>query len=657
VADAYLADLSVAYLESLVTGIGCNFWGIGPMRETGFDKVRARVRFPVLRVELAIVNARVLLYIGGEKSMIKKLCLFLALVPTFVYAAETLVIHAKVITVDPMRPVAEAFAMENGRFTAVGTNEEILKLKTPTTEVIDLKGMTVTPGFNDAHLHPQAIFEEDSPYYRVWLGGDRVKTIDELVAALKRKAAITPAGKTINGYGYNDVLLGRHPNRHDLDKVSTTQPVSITHGSGHITAVNSFILEAAGITNETQDPAGGALDRDLDGTPNGVIRESARGLLSKGRPDVRGTGSDERAAIPHDQERQGYLNCFRQYSARGITSVGVAGGSPTSFRLMQELRDAGNPVRVGFMFSVGSFDALDAAGIKQGLGDDRLRIISLKNFQGNSLSGRTAWLSQAYADRPDYFGIPPARTQEKLDADVQKWWDAGWQVATHSNGDREIDMVLTAIERAHAKNPRPDARWRIEHASVMNQALLDRAKKDGVILVFHSYMWEYGNVLASYGPERLAMMHAYRTAIDMGIHVAGHSDSPISAAYPLLRIQDMVTRKSSDGVARGANQRVSVDEAIKAWTLDGAYATFDEKDKGSITPGKLADFVVLERDPREVALETIKDIVVEATYLGGRKVYTAGDKPVAMVPQPPMNFGDANFGDGDEEENTNGSNH
>ncbi len=588
--------------------------------------------------------------------MIRKLCIFLAFAASFAYAADTIFVNARVITVDPLHPAAQAFAIDNGRFTAVGTNAEIIKLKTASTKVIDLKGMTVTPGFNDAHLHPQAIFDENSPYYRVWLGSDRVKTMDDLVAALQRKAAITPAGKAINGYGYNDVTLGRHPNRHDLDKVSTTQPVSITHGSGHITVVNSFMLEAAGVTKETPDPPGGALDRDPDGTPNGVVRESARSVLSKGRRDERGAGSNERGAIPHDEEIQGYLNCFRQYSARGITSVGIAGGSPSSFRLMQELRDRGNPVRVGFMFSVGSFDDLQAAGIERGFGDDRLRISSLKNFQGNSLSGRTAWLSQAYSDRPGYFGIPPARTQEKLDEDVQKWWDAGWQVATHSNGDREIDMMLTAIERAEAKNPRPDARWRIEHASVMNQALLDRAKKDSVILVFHSYMWEYGNILASYGPERLSTMHAYRTAIDMGIHVAGHSDSPISAAYPLLRIQDMVTRKSSDGIARGENQKVGVDEAIKVWTLDGAYATFEERDKGSITPGKLADFVVLKKDPRQVPPDTIKDIVLEATYLGGQKVYTAPEKAVAMTPQPPINYGDGNYGDGDEEENENGSN-
>jgi predicted amidohydrolase YtcJ len=575
--------------------------------------------------------------------MVTRLSVSFALLSSSVLAsANTVVINANVITVDSTRPSAQAFAFDNGRITAVGTNEEIRKLATPSTRVVDLKGRTVIPGFNDAHLHPQAIFGEDSPYYRVWLGADRVRTMDELVGALQRKAAITPAGGLINGYGYNDVLLGRHPNRHDLDKVSTSQPVVITHGSGHITVVNSFALNEAGITRDTPDPAGGALDREGDGTPNGVIRESARSLLRQGR------GVQERMAIPHDQEIQGYLACFREYSARGITSVGIAGGSPASFRLMQEVRDLGNPVRVGFMFSAASFDELQAAGIRRGLGDDRLRITALKTFQGNSLSGRTAWLSEPYSDRPGYFGIPPARSQEQLDADYEKWWNAGWQVATHSNGDREIDMVLTAIERIAAKNPRPDARWRIEHASVMDQGLLDRAKKAGVILVFHSYMWEYGAILGSYGPERLSMMHAYRTALDMGIRVAGHSDSPVSAAYPLRRIQDMVTRKDSTGVVRGERQRISVEEAIKAWTLDGAYATFEEDIKGSITPGKLADFVILEKDPRTVPPDAIQDIPIEATYLGGVKVYTALQKAVAIIPQPPL--GSGRGGDGDEDQ-------
>jgi len=531
------------------------------------------------------------------------------------FGADLIVVNANVITVDHSKPSAEAFAIDNGRFTAVGTNAEIRRLATPASRIIDLKGKTVTPGFNDAHLHPTAVFVEDSPYYVPWLGPDKVKSMDELIAALKKKADRTPKGMLVRGSRYDDISLGRYPNRHDLDKVSMDHPISISHASGHVISVNSYILTASGITKDTKDPPGGSFDRDPDGTPNGVIREGASRLLKHASaPNV-----------PWDEEIAGLVRCFREYAARGLTSVGIAGGSPASLRQIQAVRDAGNPVRIGFMFYEAHFPALQALGLKSGFGDDLLRLTSIKVFHGNSLSGRTAWLSEPYSDRPGYYGIPPARSQKDLDKAFQQMHDAGWQIATHSNGDREIDMVLTAIERAQAKNPRPDPRHRIEHASVMTQALLDRAKKDGVILVFHSYMWEHGEKLESYGEKRLAMMHPYRTALDMGIHVAGHSDSTVSAAIPLLRIQDMVTRRGSNRKEYGANQKVTVDEAIEVWTLGGAYATFEEKIKGTITPGKLADFVVLQTDPRKVAPDKIKDIGVEATYVGGQLVYSAGN--------------------------------
>ena len=554
--------------------------------------------------------------------------------------ADLIVINANVLTVDKTKPYAEAFAVENGRFQAVGTNAEIRRLASATTKIVDLKGRTITPGFNDVHLHPSAEFPDDSPYSTPWLGPDKVKSMQDLIAILKKKADATPKGKLVHGDRYDDVKLGRHPNRHDLDQVSTEHPISISHASGHVIAVNSYVLNLSGITKETKDPPGGSFDRDPDGTPNGVIREGARRLLTN--------GEDSRVPVPQEQEIQGMLRCFRNYAERGITSVGIAGGSSGSFRNYQDMRAAGNPVRVAFMFSDGSFKQVQALGLRSGFGDDRLRLSAIKVFHGNSLSGRTCWLSEPYSDRPDYFGIPPARPQDQLDKLFQDMHDAGWQIATHSNGDREIDMVLTAIERAQAKNPRPDARHRIEHASVMTQPLLDRAKKDGVILVFHSYMWEHGDKLASYGEKRLAMIHAYRTALDMGIHVAGHSDATVSAADPLLRIQDMVTRKGSNGIAYGANQRVSVEEAIRVWTLDGAYTTFEEKTKGSITPGKLADFVVLRTDPRSVAPDTIKDIVIEATYIGGEAVFKLAPGATARVRRPPpLGF----FGDGDEEDN------
>ncbi len=556
-------------------------------------------------------------------------------------AADAIYVNGNVITVDSAKPYAEAFAVSNGRFTAVGSNAEIRRLATPGTKLVDLRGMVVTPGFNDVHLHPVGVYDESSPYYTPWLGPEKVHTMDDLVAALKAKAAKTPSGQMVSGSRYQDTKLGRHPNRHDLDKASTEHPIMISHSSGHIIVVNSYILQASGITKDTKDPPGGSFDREADGMPNGVVREAARRLLT------RFTAAAGNERVPFADEVQGYLRCFRAYAERGMTSAGIAGGSPQSFRLYEAVRDAGNPVRAGFMFSEASFPSVKSLGMRSGFGDDLLRLTSIKVFHGNSLSGRTCWLSEPYSDQPGYFGIPPARSQEDLDKAFQDMHDAGFQIATHSNGDREIDMVLTAIERAQAKNPRPDARHRIEHASVMNQSLLDRAKKAGVVLVFHSYMWEHGDKLASYGEKRLTMIHPYRTAIDMGIHVAGHSDSTVSAADPLLRIQDMVTRKGEDGKGYGVNQRISVEEAIKVWTLDGAFATFEDKIKGSITPGKLADFAILRKDPRKVNPDTIKDIVVDSTYLSGERVWQAGPNALATRLMLP----DAFYGDGDELEN------
>src|SRR5215475_14386150 len=212
------------------------------------------------------------------------LCLLLACLataPLLAAATDAIYVNGVVITEDPAKPYVEAFAVTNGRFSAAGTNAEIRRLAGPGVKVIDLKGMTVTPGFNDAHLHPVGLYDDDSPYSTPWLGPDRVHSMEDLVAILKAKARKTPTGKMVSGSRYDDVKLGRHPNRYDLDKVSTEHPIMISHASGHIIAVNSYVLQASGVTKETEDPPGGAFDRESDGAPNGVIRESARNLLTR----------------------------------------------------------------------------------------------------------------------------------------------------------------------------------------------------------------------------------------------------------------------------------------------------------------------------------------------------------------------------------------
>ena len=525
--------------------------------------------------------------------------------------ADLVVVNAKVLTVDPDQPTAEAFAVRDGRFVAVGTDQAIRSMIVEETEIIDAEKKTVVPGFNDAHLHPRAQYPEDSPLASVNLRPSEVKTIDELVAALKRKAEKTPPGQWVRGSGYEDTKLGRHPTRHDLDRVSTVHPVYIGHSSGHMGVFNTYALDAADITAKTKDPSGGAFDREEDGTPNGITRESATSrVFSKGPP---------RQTAGKEEVLEGLMRQFEEYAANGITSVGVAGGSMDSVKRFREIQKRGCKVRIYMMLS--SLTQMKEQEEKGDLGDEHLKLGCVKIFHGNSLSGRTCWLSKPYEDRPDYYGIKPSRSQESLNKRIASIHDAGFQVAVHSNGDREIEMVLNAFEYALKRNPRTDHRHRIEHCSVVTEDLLKRIKKLGLVLAPHSYVWEHGDKMEPYGQWRWDWMHPNCSALEAQIPIAGTSDSPVSQAIPLLRMQSMVTRKASTGKVYGVKQRVSPEQALHTWTLGSAYASFDEKLKGSITPGKLADFVILSDDPLQVDPESIRHIHVLRTVIGGETVF------------------------------------
>ena len=541
--------------------------------------------------------------------------------PAEEFFADLVVTNANVITVDEASPKAEAFAVKNEKFIAVGTTDEIRKLVGKRTVVVDARGETVTPGFIDAHLHPSPVYSADSPFSKVHLSPDNVKTMEELIDALRARAKTTPKGQLIYGSRYQDTKLGRHPTRWDLDKASTDHPISISHSSGHVSVVNSLALKNAGITADTADPSGGAFDRDADGRPNGICREGAGSRARRGSPPP---------PTPTRAEKlEGYRVCFQNYLSKGITSIGDAGTSGSEMPYFQDLLVGGTPtVRIYEMLGSRYLPRLEDVYILKGFGNEWIRLGAIKVFHGNSLSGRTCWLYKPYdminpkTGKKDYCGIPPSRSQEELDQLVYDIHKAGFQLACHSNGDREIDMVLNAIEKALQKLPRENHRHRIEHCSVVNRGILERVRKLGVVLALHSYVYEHGDKMEEYGPARWPMMHPNRSAIEMGIPVAGNSDSGVSAAHPMLRIQSMVTRKAAEGKVYGPEQRVSVEDAIRIWTMGSAYASFEEDIKGSIETGKLADFVILRRDPTRVPLDNIKDIEVERTYVAGRLAYS-----------------------------------
>jgi len=530
--------------------------------------------------------------------------------------ADLVVLHANVITVDKDHPRAEALAVRDGRFTAVGTLDEIQEWIGEKTQVIDARGKTITPGFNDAHLHPGAIYPVTSRLGPVDLRPSHVRTMDDLIRALKQKARITPKGQWVRGSRYEDTKLGRHPTRWDLDKVSTEHPVRLSHSSGHVSAFNSLALEMAKVDKSTPDPPGGSFDRDAHGVPNGVCRERAGSMVRRAGPSSPKPTRDEILA--------GMRRQFEAYASKGITSIGVAGTSLSSVRLYKQVQASGVPLRIYVMLR--SLTELKRQRESHRLGDEWLKLGCVKIFHGNSLSGQTCWLYEPYANRPDYYGIKPARSQRSLNQRILDIHEAGFQVAVHSNGDREIDMVLDAIEKALEKSPRDNHRHRIEHCSVVNPRILERIKRLGVVVAPHSYVYEHGDKMEAYGADRCDMMHPNRSALELSIPVAGTSDSPVSEACPLLRIQSMVTRRTAAGKVYGARQKVTPEQAISIWTLGSAYASFDEDEKGSIEVGKLADFVVLSADPTQVAPETIKTIQVEKTLIGGKVVFERGSK-------------------------------
>lgn len=535
--------------------------------------------------------------------------------------AEMVLLNGNIITIAEKGHRAEALAITDGKLVAVGSNADIRKHIGRQTQTIDLKGKTVVPGFNDAHLHPRPVFPFVSVHAVVNVGPDSVQTIDELVALLQKKARLTPAGLPVQGFGYQDTKLGRHPTRQDLDQVSRTHPVIIRHSSGHLSVVNSYVIERAGLNAATPDPAGGAFDRDSAGVPNGVCREGAGSLVQR-------LAKLQNPPPPSEAETlEAYRQCFQSYLTNGITSITEAGSSFTKMALYEKLQASGLPLRINLLLSVGELDEAVRKGMRQGYGTPKLRISGIKVFHGNSLSGRTCWLNEPYdminpeTGKRDYYGIPPERTQAQLNSLLLKIHRSGLQIACHSNGDREIAMVLTALEAAQRVSPRPNSRHRIEHCSVTNRELLERIRRDSVAVVLHSYIYEHGDKMLVYGTQRWNMMHPNRTVLEMGIMAAQHSDSPVSAAIPLLRIQSLTTRRSAEGIVIGESQRIPVEDAIRLWTLGGAKTSFEDAEKGTLEVGKLADLVVLSQDPTMTDVNQLKAIRVLKTMIGGKVIF------------------------------------
>ena len=522
--------------------------------------------------------------------------------------ADLVVKNADVTTMDPTRPTAQGFAIAGTTIALVGTNRELAGYVGPDTRIEDLGGKVVLPGLIDAHLHALPSYPEGHRLHRVDLGGATTPDMASLVKRLKKQADARPEGDWVIGLGYEDTVLGRHPDRVVLDGVSAEHPVYITHSSGHRAVANSLALKLGGISEDVRDPPGGAYLRDTHGQLNGQLLELAAAPV---REAHHSTPSVEELMT-------GVETTLRQFAANGLTTVVDA--TPFSdawlYPVFTALKKAGRlPVRVVVMVPYDMLEELDAGSLEQ---DEWVSVGPVKLFHGNSLSGRTAWLSQPYVGRPDDYGIPPARSQAELDAVVRAIDRHGMQAAIHSNGDREIDMVLRAFENLRSDSS--SRRHRIEHGSVMTAELLERTRKAGLVLALHSYVYEHGDKMEGYGAARWEWMHVNRSALELGIVVAGNSDFPVSAAVPMLRFQSLLTRRARNGRVYGGSQRIDFEGALETFTQGAAYSIFQEDRVGSIAPGKLADFIVLDRDPRLVAADRLSQVKVLSTWVGGRQM-------------------------------------
>ena len=533
--------------------------------------------------------------------------------------ADLVVRNAKVHTVEPSAPSAQAFAVRDGRFIAVGSNDLASGLVGPRTEVIDAGGLTIVPGFIDCHLHADG----ETLLYEVLVGNPfdvEFVTIASIVAKLKERAAKTPTGQWVEGYFYDDTKVkdGRLITRADLDRVSSEHPVAVYHRGGHTSFYNSKAFALAGVTRDTPQPHGGSIDRDSSGDLSGRVTDTGQDILWKA--GARPTFTD---AEKFARAKAGLAHISRQFARYGLTSVHHEGGN---FSALMDVRADGNLFhRVSYEADDPMVQAMIANGWRTGFGDEWLRLgATSEHMVDGSFSERTMSIRSGYPGRtPPYHGNVIEK-QDTLDAWVERVWRAGIQPNCHANGDIAIDMYLTALERAQRLFPRRDVRPKITHATLVDDGLVRRMKSlDALPTPFTSYAYYNADKFGFYGEPLMKRIMPYRSYLDAGVRVAAGSDFWPGPFAPLLGIQAMVTRTGWNGETWGANQRIGVADALRVYSWNGAYNSHEEDRKGSIAAGKLADFVMLADDPHSVDPGRIKDIRIVRTVAGGKTTFAA----------------------------------
>ena len=523
---------------------------------------------------------------------------------------DIILYNADIITVNPLQPKAEAIAISGDKVVAIGDNNSILKLASGLTKKIDIENKTITPGFIDAHSHPAS-----SGRSHLRNVDCDLRSIEEIKKAIYERTKITPKGNWVSGFKYDDTKTKekRFINNKDLDEVSPNHPVIITHRGGHTAYVNSLALSLAKIDKNTPDPEGGQIEKNIaSGELTGRLLESATYGIEN--------------LIPNEFSRSDYQEgvkvISKMMSKTGITSVTDAGTGAKSLQSYQDAHDNDElKTRIYCMIRGYAFDEINASGKKTGYGDKWVKVGAVKLACDGSISERTARLSEPYIGRPNDYGII-VNTEEQLYEQAIKAHRADWQIGIHANGDVGIDISLRVYEKLQKEKFRNDPRFRLEHCTVINDDLIKRIKAlNAIPNPFSTYVYFHGEKMKEYGKERLENMFAVKSFLDAGINVTQTSDYPPGPFEPMMAIQSSVTRTDYNGEVWGPSQKISVEEAIKVGTINGAYASYEENLKGSLEIGKLADLVILDKDPRKIDPLDIINIPIQRTMVGGNWSY------------------------------------
>lgn len=533
-------------------------------------------------------------------------------------AEKRIFLNGNIVTMDSDAPEATAFGIIGDRFLVVGSDDEVRKWTSNEAEVVDLNGKTVIPGLIESHNH-LSIYATN--LLQADCGPNSNRSIDDVKKRIRDFAEDTEPGRWVKGWGYDDTLIAdkRHLTRDDLDDVSSGRPVFVLHVSGHLAYANSKALEIGGISAETPKPDGGEIHKDDNGKPTGLLLEpGAIRLVSQHIPPY--SLAEFKDAIP---------KAIQHYHQNGITgthdaAIGYVGEAAQVCRAYREL-EAENRLNLRIYLTImeEQYQNIVELGFGTGFGSEFLRLGCVKLFQDGSIQGLTAALTEGYHSKPEFKGelIMP---QETLDNLVEKYHSKGLQLAIHANGDRAIESVIQALERAQKAYPREDHRHMIIHCQTASADHIVRMKKLRAIpsyFVNHVYYWGDRHAALFLGPDRAQRIDPLGSSLKEGLMFSLHSDLPVTPIDPIFSIHNAVNRVTREGEILGPEERIPVLDALKAYTINAAYCSFEEKIKGSIEPGKLADFTVLSENPLTVPSETIKNIQVMATAVGGRLVY------------------------------------